>query len=152
MPRSDRSRSRRRRSATSADMTTSALQAYSFSPSSPHHCENGSDEAIRSCKCGPGLLRFARNDDLAGVNVPSHLDRGDIDPAPLAPALQRAFGELHALGAFQQRELVRRILADVADEHLPLLFETIVVADILRQLLPVAIEIVHPFLVRIPHR
>src|ERR1700742_4949247 len=76
------------------------------------------------------------------VVIPSNLDRSDIDPAPLAPALQRTFGKLHALGAFQQRELMRRILADMADEHLPLLFEAVVVDGVLRQLLPVGIEIV----------
>src|SRR4051812_288285 len=53
----------------------------------------------------------------------SDLDRGDVDPAPLLPALQSAFGELHALDALEQRELVRRILVDMADEHLPLLLE-----------------------------
>src|SRR6266567_6810825 len=79
-------------------------------------------------------------------------DRGDVDPAPLFPALQRAFGKLHALDAFEQRELVGRILVDVADEHLPLLLEAVVVADVVRQLLPIAIEIVQPLLVRIPHR
>src|SRR5437588_13069211 len=80
----------------------------------------------------------------------SHLDRGDVDPAPLAPALQRAFGELNALGAFQQRIFIRRVFADVADERLPLLLETVVVGDVLRQLLPVAVEVVGALLVRVP--
>src|SRR5580700_2330806 len=72
----------------------------------------------------------------------SKLDRRDIDPASLAPALRRAFGKLHALCAFEQRVLIRRILADVTDEHLPLLFKTVVVGIVLRQLLPVGIEVV----------
>src|SRR3984957_17109017 len=74
--------------------------------------------------------------------ISSHPDRSDVDPAPLAPAFQRAFGQLHALGAFQQRILIRRVLADVADEHFPLLLETVVVGSILRQLLPVGVKIV----------
>src|SRR6185295_3532530 len=69
------------------------------------------------------------------------LDRGDVDPAPLAPALQRAFGELHALGAFQQRVFIGRVLADVTDEHFPLLLEPVVVDDVVRNLLPVGVEI-----------
>src|SRR5579872_5408471 len=80
----------------------------------------------------------------------SKLDRRNIDPALLAPALQRAFGELYALGAFEQRELVRRVFADVTDEHLPLFLEAVVVGRVLRQLLPIAIEVVQALLVRIP--
>src|ERR1700722_4817564 len=83
---------------------------------------------------------------------PSHLDRSDVDPAPFAPALQRAFRKLHALGAFEQRILVGRILADVANEHFPLLFKAVVVDRVLRQLLPVGMEIVGTFFVWIPHR
>src|SRR6202163_137796 len=78
-------------------------------------------------------------------SLSSHLDRGNVDPAPFAPALQRAFGELHALGAFQQRIFIRRVLADMTDEHFPLLLEPVVVGHILRQLLPVGIEIVGAF-------
>src|ERR1700751_6376441 len=96
------------------------------------------------------------NDDIGWTGLfmapSSGLDRSDVDPAPLLPALQRAFGELHALGAFQQRKFVGRILANVPDEHFPLLLETVVVDDILRQLLPVAVEIVQTLLVGIPHR
>src|SRR6202163_336429 len=75
-------------------------------------------------------------------SLSSHLDRGNVDPAPFAPALQRAFGELHALGALQQRILIRRVLADVANEHFPLFLETVVVRAVFRELLPVGIEIV----------
>src|SRR6516225_4698159 len=82
----------------------------------------------------------------------SQLDRRHVDPAALAPALQRAFGKLHALGAFQQRVFVGRAFADVANEQLPLLLETVVVGEIVRQLRPVAIKIVQPFLVGIPDR
>src|SRR5262245_48184085 len=84
--------------------------------------------------------------------IGSELDRCDVDPAPLLPALQRAFGELYALGAFEQREFVRRVLVDVADEHLPLLLEAVVVHDIVRHLLPIAMEVMQPLLVRVPHR
>src|SRR3984957_11394293 len=89
---------------------------------------------------------------LLMVVIPSHLDRSNVDPAPFAPALQRAFRRLHALGALEQRILVGRVLADVADEHFPLLFEAVVVDGVLRQLLPVGIEIVGALLVGIPYR
>src|ERR1700704_3484848 len=82
----------------------------------------------------------------------SQLDRSDFDPALFAPALQRAFRELHTLGAFQQRVLVGRIFADVADEHFPLLLKAVVVRAVLRDLLPVGVKIVGTFLVGIPHR
>src|SRR6266702_8279907 len=86
---------------------------------------------------------------ILSSSLTSQLNRGDVDPAPLLPALQRAFGKLHALGAFEQLVFIRRVFADVADEHLPLLLKTVVVGDVLRDLLPVAIEIVGPLLVRI---
>src|SRR5919201_262682 len=76
------------------------------------------------------------------IETSSYPDGGDVDPAPLLPALQRAFGELHALGAFEQRELVGRVFADVADEHRPLFLEAVVVDGVIRQLLPVGVEIV----------
>src|SRR5258708_39224612 len=82
----------------------------------------------------------------------SHLDRGDVDPAPFAPALQRAFRKLHALGAFQQRIFLWSVFADVANEPFPLLLEAVVVDGVLRQRLPVAIEILCAFLVGVPHR
>src|ERR1700710_654561 len=104
----------------------------------------------------PTAGSFSDNDDcgMTGLFIvlSSHLYRGDVDPAALAPALQRAFGELHALGAFQQRILVRRVVADVANEHFPLLLETVVVSAVFGELLPVGIEIVGPLLVWIPHR
>src|SRR5947209_13577524 len=81
---------------------------------------------------------FIDSDEIGSTGLfmalSSHLDRSDVDPAPLLPALQRAFRELHALGAFQQRVFVRRFLADVADEHLPLLLEAVVVGRVLRHL------------------
>src|SRR3982075_3087888 len=89
-----------------------------------------------------------RDSDEAGITglfmavVSSQLDRSNVDPAPFAPALQRAFRQLHALGALEQRVLVRRVLADMANEHFPLLFEAVVVDGVLRQRLPVGIEIV----------
>src|SRR3954454_8038497 len=99
---------------------------------------------------------FIDSDEIGSTGLfmalSSHLDRRDVDPAPLLPALQRAFRKLHALGAFQQRIFVRRVLADVPDEHLPLLLEAVIVGRVLRQLLPVGIEIVQALLVRIPHR
>src|SRR5947199_9953343 len=98
----------------------------------------------------PSLLRFRLRSLSSGgqvgrnngsitstlVQQASGRDRGDVDPAPLLPALQRALGELHALDAFQQRELVGCILVDVTDEHLPLLPKAVVVGDIVGQLLP----------------
>src|SRR5205085_9140317 len=39
----------------------------------------------------------------------SHLQRGNIDPAPLLPALVRGLDQLQALGAFEQRPFERRI-------------------------------------------
>src|SRR4051812_3224747 len=99
---------------------------------------------------------FIDSDEIGSTGLfmalSSHLDRGDVDPAPLLPALQRAFGELHALGAFQQRVLVWRILADVADEHLPLLLEPVVVGGVFRQRLPVGVKIMGALFVRIPYR
>src|SRR6202051_5380426 len=105
---------------------------------------------------GSAFGNFSDSDEAGNTGLfmalSSHLDRRNVDPAPFAPALQRAFGELHALGAFQQRILIRRVLADVANEHLPLLLETVVIRAVYRELLPVGIEIVGTFFVRIPHR
>src|SRR3979411_74511 len=104
----------------------------------------------------PTVGNFSDNDDPGKTGLfmltSSYLDRRDVDPAPLAPALQGAFGQLHALHAFQQRELVRRVLADVANEHLPLLLAAVVVAGVLLPRLPVGIEVVGTLLVRIPNR
>src|SRR5260221_11330815 len=83
------------------------------------------------------------------VMISSHPDWRDVDPALLAPARERAFGQLHALGAFQQRVFIRRVLADVANEHFPLFFEAVVVRAVFWELLPVGIEIVVALLVRI---
>src|SRR4051794_6080755 len=73
------------------------------------------------------LGNFSDSDEIGSTGLfmafSSHLDRSDIDPAPLLPALQRALRELHALGAFQQRVFIRRVLAEVADEHFPLFLE-----------------------------
>src|SRR4051812_9727515 len=88
----------------------------------------------------------------AWPGLDSHLDWGYVDPATLAPALQRAFCKLHALGAFQQRVSVGRILADMSDEHFPLLLEAVVIDDVFRNLLPISIEVMGTLLVRIPNR
>src|SRR3954452_454523 len=99
---------------------------------------------------------FSDSDEIGSTGLfmalSSHLDRRDVDPAPLLPALQRAFRQLHALDALQQRVLIRRVLREVADEHFPLLFKTIVVGRVLRHFLPVGVKIVGAFFVRIPHR
>src|SRR5450631_301504 len=62
------------------------------------------------------------------VMVASERERRDVDPAPLAPALQRRFDQLHALGALGERPAIGRVLGDVADEMLPLDLEAVVVA------------------------
>src|SRR6185312_4827456 len=48
--------------------------------------------------------------------------------------------------------LIGRILADMADEHFPLLLETVVVDDVFWNLLPVSIEVMGALLIRIPYR
>src|SRR6478672_42141 len=57
----------------------------------------------------------------------SDVQRGDVDEAALLPRLQRGLDQLHALGTFGQRPLVRRVLDHVADEVLPLDLEAVVV-------------------------
>src|SRR4029079_9858339 len=57
----------------------------------------------------------------------SPLQRRDIDPAPLLPALEPGLGQLHALGAFHQRPLERCTVVEMADEHLPFRLEAVVV-------------------------
>src|SRR5712691_9650766 len=51
------------------------------------------------------------------ATITSHLQRRDVDPAPFLPALEPGFGELHALGALDQRPFERGALIEVADEH-----------------------------------
>src|ERR1035437_10301846 len=66
---------------------------------------------------------------------------GDLDPGALLPALDAFFGELHALGAFEQAPVPGLVLDYVAEEKLPLAFEGVVEGVLLRDLLP-AFEIV----------
>src|SRR5215471_21742685 len=65
----------------------------------------------------------------------SHLQRRDVDPAPLLPAPEPGLGELHALGAFGERPFERRAVVEMADEDLPFGLETVVVV-IARDLAP----------------
>src|SRR5690349_21187213 len=64
-----------------------------------------------------------------------------VDPAALLPALQRAFDELDALRALDQRVRVGGILDDVADEHLPLRLEAVVVDGVVRHRHPGLAEV-----------
>src|SRR5258708_3287403 len=75
-----------------------------------------------------------------------------VDPAALLPALMRALDELHALGALDQGVREGRVLDDVADEHLPLGLEAVLVRDIVRHLLPSVVKVDGLLLVGVPHR
>src|ERR1017187_1927086 len=65
----------------------------------------------------------------------------DLYPGALLPALDAFFGELHALGAFQQAPAPRLVLDHVAEEQFPLALEGVVEDVLLGDLLP-AFEIV----------
>src|SRR5260370_38203619 len=65
----------------------------------------------------------------------SYLQLRNVDPAALFPALVRALDELHALGALDQPVREGRVLDDVADEHLPLGLEAVLVGYVVRHLL-----------------
>src|ERR1700730_17899471 len=72
---------------------------------------------------------------LSGCNT-SHLQRRDVDPTPLLPAAQPRLRELHAFGAFEQRPFEWRVLEQVADEHLPLGLEAVLVGRRVGHLAP----------------
>src|SRR4051794_32267689 len=74
-----------------------------------------------------------------------------VHPPTLLPALLRELHQLHALGAFAQRPLERRIVDDVADEVLPLHLESIVVIDRVGYELPSVVEVDRLRDVRVPH-
>src|ERR1039458_5873882 len=65
----------------------------------------------------------------------------DLYPGALLPALDAFFGELHALGAFQQTPAPRLVLDHVAEEQFPLALEGVAEGVLLGDLLP-AFEIV----------
>src|SRR2546425_10908890 len=81
----------------------------------------------------------------------SHLQRRDVDPAPLLPAPEPGLGELHALGAFDERPFERRALEQMADEDLPFSLEAVVVI-IARHLAPGLEEFDRLRDVGVPHR
>src|SRR5437763_16069115 len=82
----------------------------------------------------------------------SQRERRHVDPAPRLPALERRLDELHALGAFAERPLVRLVVDDVADEVLPLDLEAVVVELRVGDVLPL-VEEVHRLLdVGVPDR
>src|SRR6478609_3199595 len=90
---------------------------------------------------GPGsaVHRYARASRCTASGTPapsSHLQRRDIDPAPLLPALEPGLRQLHALGAFHQRPLERCAVVEMTDEHLPFDLEAIVVVGAVRDLAP----------------
>src|SRR4030088_528407 len=83
-------------------------------------------------RSGPGsaVHRYARASRCTASGTPtasSHLQRRDIDPTSLLPALEPGLGQLHAFGAFHQRPLERRDVVEMADEHLPFRLEAVVV-------------------------
>ncbi len=82
----------------------------------------------------------------------SHLQCRDVDPAPLLPALETGLGELHALGTFQQRPFERRAFVEMADEHLPLGLEAVVVGGAVRHLAPGLEKVDGLRNVGVPHR
>src|SRR5262245_62093180 len=86
------------------------------------------------------------------IQQTSHLQRGDVDPAPLFPALGRRFDKLKPLRAFEQRVLERRIFIELSDEHLPLDLEAVVVIAGARHLLPRLEKFDRLRDVRIPNR
>src|SRR5262250_2171571 len=91
--------------------------------------------AARTLYCTPttpSRCAFGAPQDEGGA---SHLQLGDVDPAPLLPAPEPGLGELHALGAFEQRPFERRALVEMADEDLPFRLEAVVVV-IARHLAP----------------
>src|SRR5215472_14428204 len=85
------------------------------------------------------------------VGGTSHLQRRDVDPAALLPALESGLGELHALGAFGERPFERRALVEMADEDLPFGLEAVVVI-IARDLAPGLEEFDRLRDVGVPHR
>jgi hypothetical protein len=83
---------------------------------------------------------------------PQTCSAGHVDPAPLFPALQGGFHELHAFGALGQRPAVGFVLDHVANEVFPLNLEAVVVYLRVWNFLPLVEEIHHLLLVRVPHR
>src|SRR5215208_5900103 len=73
-----------------------------------------------------------------------------VDPAAFLPARERRLDQLHALGAFLERPLVRRVLDHVADERLPLDLEAVLVDLAVGNLLPLVVEVHRLLLVRVP--
>src|SRR5688572_20415517 len=57
----------------------------------------------------------------------SDVQRGHVDPAPLFPALQSGFDQLHAFRALRQVPAIRLVLDHVPDEMFPLDLEAVVV-------------------------
>src|SRR5437870_6777697 len=93
------------------------------------------------------LLRM-RAEQLASA---SHLQLRNVDPAPLLPAPEPGLGELHALGAFEERPFERRALVEMADEDLPFGLEAVVVV-FARHLAPGLEELDRLRNVGVPHR
>src|SRR5664279_2342919 len=89
---------------------------------------------VASVPCTVGRRRTS-------VMVASERERWHVDPAPLAPALQRRLDQLHAFRAFGERPAIGRVPDDVADEMLPLDLEAVVVALDVGNLLPLLQEV-----------
>src|SRR4029077_16789708 len=78
-------------------------------------------QSLSDCR-GEACLAPMRVDARA-----SHLQRGDVDPAPLLPAPYPRLRKLHAVGALEQRPFERSVLKEMAEENLPLRLEAVVV-------------------------
>src|SRR5262245_3711906 len=96
----------------------------------------------------PSRRAFGAPQDEGGA---SHLQLRNIDPAALLPAPEPGLGELHALGAFDERPFERRALVEMADEDLPFGLEAVVVV-IARHLAPSLEESDRLRNVGVPHR
>src|SRR5205807_4889070 len=101
---------------------------------------------------GCGRARAGPRPSAASNSAWSDLQLGQIDPAPLGPALVSDLRELHAPGAGEQIPRERPALRDMPQEQLPLRAESVLVGVVVRNLLPAGEEIDALRNIGIPYR
>src|SRR5208282_206027 len=82
----------------------------------------------------------------------SALQLGNVDPAPLGPALEAELGELDAFGPREQIPAEGSAFHDVPDVELPLRLEAVGIGLGVRYLLPLGEEVVATQRIRVPYR